>query len=285
MKKVRYVFEALLAKLFFGIFSILPLEKASNLGGFIARKLGPLSGASKTAKRQMQEVMPEAYNEDVISQMWDNLGRTVAELPHFKKMTKDDFHNCVEIEGIENLNKLKAMNNGGIFITAHFGNWEMLPKTLHLSGTDLTVLYRAANNKYVDKMILDYRSFPGGNLVPIGNRGLASFIKAVRTKGYAGLLVDQKFNGGSDIKFLGKPAPTGTFVAEVAKKYNVPVIYFHCERLDGHKMKLHIDEPIVFEKNTSVLQIMEHIHKNIESWIRKNPEQWFWVHRRWKKNS
>jgi len=138
---------------------------ASNLGGVVARTVGPLLPVSKVARGNLALALTALSAQEqrrVLRDVWDNLGRTVGEFPHLARLR-------VDVEGAVHLCGDAAGGAGmrpTLFITGHLANWEVLPMVADRAGVPLSIVYRAAKNPYVDRMIRDLRRAPlGGDVV------------------------------------------------------------------------------------------------------------------------
>jgi KDO2-lipid IV(A) lauroyltransferase len=288
-KRVRYWFEGLGALAAYGFFAALPLRAASAVGGFLARTVGPRVGATKRARINLRRAMPElseAEIERVVRDMWDNLGRVIAEYPHLGKFRVFEPNGYVETVGL--IRDLKDNPPGPdehyIFFSGHYGNWEITPLALRQGGIKATVIYRAANNPYVDRLIRHARRNSGDELIAkgaAGRRAVASMHKGFQLC----LLVDQKMNTGIPVPFFGRPAMTESVSARMALRYNCRVVPMRVERLGGVKFRLTFEEPLdvtrTGDEAADVLALTTQINARLEKWIRQRPDHWFWLHRRW----
>jgi KDO2-lipid IV(A) lauroyltransferase len=289
-KKIRYALEAPLV--WFGIvfFRSLKIENASNLAGKIAIFIGKKIAVNNLAMNNLSKALPHldsSQKNAIINGMWDNLGRVVGEFPHVCKMSADEILQHVEID--ENskkiLDELIARNQGGIIFSAHFGNWEIGPKILIKYGIKVKTFYRPLNNPFVEKMTSSLR---GVAMIEKGSDGNRQLITALRNKEFILIMADQKVSDGAPIKFFHDDAITATSIAKIALKYNVPLVPGFVLRVNKQfKFLLRVEKPLEFNKinslNSEANNLTLKINQRIEKWISENPEQWFWVHNRWKK--
>ena len=288
LKRIRYLAENILAKSAYWIFRLLPFNVASSMGGVIGRTLGPLSSRDKLARKNLQRAIPDLDEKqvgEIITGMWDNLGRTVAEFPHMYNMDKQDFAEIVEVEGAEHIEQAKQGSKGSLFFSGHVANWEMAPKTVAIHDCPLGLVYRRANNPGLDNMVQNLRRHYQSEGIPKGKVGSRQLIKILERGGHVGILVDQKMNEGITVDFFGRKAMTASTIALLALKYECPVIATRVIRTEGAHFKVTIFQPMEIEKTgdqeVDVLNLMTRINKVIEDWIRENPSQWIWVHNRW----
>jgi KDO2-lipid IV(A) lauroyltransferase len=287
MKKIRYIFEAIFAYLIFGIFRILGLKLACRLGSLIARNIGPQLKVHKIARSNIARALPKLTEDDIettLTGMWHNMGSTVGALPFLRSLTGKKFEKHVTVKGIEHLDKAYEAKNGVVLVGGHFGNWEIGPRTMGELGKPVISIYRKANNPYVDSLIQKQRSTSSKAMVSKGKHAARAILKELKDGGMIGLLVDQKMNNGIAVPLFGRDAMTAPAAAEFAKKFNAPIIPFrtYVER-DLHYV-VEFCKPISAE-NKPPVEVMTEINQLLEQWIIERPDQWFWVHRRWPKES
>lgn len=277
---VRYRIEYVGLLVFLGLCKCLPPAIASRLSGGLARLIGPRLGANKKAVRHLRQALrcEAGEAEHIALGMWDNLGRTLAEYPHLETLAAHK----VEIRGLEHIEALRDDGKPGILFGAHLGNWEIIPHALlHHAGFAMHPVYRAPNNPHVDRLLHHYRS-PDGRLVPYpkSRSGMVGMVRALKGGEHLGLLIDQKYNEGITASFFGLPARTGTAFIELAQKHDCPLVPGRCIRQeDGFLIEILPPLPTF---NRTVEDILADAHAILEKWINEHPEQWLWLHRRWR---
>lgn len=287
--------EYLLVKGIFAFLRKLSPECSSNLGGWVGRFLGPKLPVSKIAHQNLQLVMPELSEHKrnkIIRGMWDNLGRNIGEFPHLSKLKENTpIGPGWEVVGAQYLTEQEKHGGAVIFVSGHLGNWEMLPMGVARYGVPFSSFYRAANNKRVNKLILDLRAEAMGCSIPMfpkGAKGARQALKHLIQGGRLGVLSDQKMNDGIEVPFFGKPAMTSSAVASLALRLECPVIPGYVERLGPARLRIIVEPPIKYSlnrnNNESITILTGIINNKIEGWIRKKPEIWLWIHKRWPKN-
>lgn len=291
MKNLLHIIEALIVKLALAIFGAMPFHIVSEIGGFLGRKIGPLTRANTTARRNIKLAMPELSDvrvEEILAGMWDNLGRVITEYSHMGKITEQELDELVEIEGVEDMKKL-INNKGGFLITGHFANWEMSAATTHFKGCNTHIVYRKANNPYVNQIICDIRKNYQTDSSAKGTVGARKIIQSLQRGLNIALLVDQKQNDGISVPFFGVPAMTAPAIATLALKYNCKIFPARIVRINGSKFRFVMSPEIDFIKTGDEAQdklaLMTTINCLLEKWVREYPEQWFWVHNRWPKGA
>jgi len=287
MKAFRYFFEALLLQTLFWLFKILGPEKSSALGGWIGRSIGPRLATSRKARRNLLSVFPAMSKEEqdrIITGMWDNLGRVIAEYPHLETISLS----FTEIENDPILQDIIANKTGAVFIGGHFANWEipcitMLTRYDH----DIALTYRAPNNPWVEKMLQKSRTLNGRlKAFPKSQDSGRHILQTLKNKTFLGILIDQKYNEGMETPFFGRPAMTNPVFVHLAQKYNCPLIPVQTQRLERCHFKLTLHPPLkLFDEKGVALPVEDVItqaHTLLEDWVSQKPEQWLWLHRRWK---
>lgn len=277
MKKIRYLLEAAILWLAFFIFRSLPTETASNAGGWIGRTIGPRLAASRKAYKNMERALPgksKAEYHALIREMWDNLGRVIAEYPHLPEIIMK-----ADVVGEDNI---KSLPESFIVIGAHAANWELLPFYFnHRADLPITGLYREPNNPYTAKLLENARNAIGkGNYARKSTAGSRALIKTLQDGGRLGILIDQKYNQGIRADFFGNPAMTSTAFSQLARKYDCPIVPLWIERVKGTQFRLTIHPPYKTDGRSDE-EIIALAHTALETHILKNPGQWLWLHRRW----
>ncbi len=276
------------ARLLFAVFGLMPLDLASALGGALARTVGPRLTITRRAERNLRRAIPELSGAEVratLRGMWDNLGRVVAEYPHLGDFADDPGPDRVEVVGGEHYRRLRDGGKSGIFISAHYGNWEINAATAKWNGILAFLVYRAPNNPLVDPLITGARSHVARGSIAKGGSGAREIIAAIREGTHLGILVDQKMNDGIPVPFFGRDAMTAPAAAELALRYGLPIVPVRSERLHGAHFRITIEPPLEIrptgDRQRDVLDIMTRINAIFERWIRERPDHWFWLHRRW----
>lgn len=285
---IRRRLEAVLAYAVLGFFAALPVDWASGLGGFVARMIGPRLKVSNVARRNLGRTFPhksQAEIETIVTEVWDNLGRVAGEFPHIDWLMR----NRVELVGRENLELLRDDGQPGLFVAAHLGNWELAATTAVMQGIPIILVYREANNPWVEKLYRRYRAHaaPGGQIAK-GPEGAREIMQALKSGGHVGMLVDQKMNDGIAVPFLGREAMTAPAVGRFAVRFKCPVVPARVERLQGARFRVTIcpplDHTLCGDAHQDTLNLMTVINDQIGEWIRERPGQWLWLHKRWPEN-
>ncbi|MCI5060435.1 MAG: lipid A biosynthesis acyltransferase [Alphaproteobacteria bacterium] len=279
MKKIRHIIELSLLYVVLGISKILPPTTASNLGGAIGRFIGPFFPATARARENIKRAMPEKTATEIteiVSGMWDNLGRVLFEYSHLETLARD-------YTDIKNIDILKEHHGKPVILfAAHLGNWEIAPpSSLTQHNMIVNSLYRAPNNPYVDKLLLKIRSL-NGRLCPIpkSKSGTKQLFAALKQGQHIGFLVDQKYNEGLAVPFMDMPAMTSAIFVQMAQKLNCPLVPIRFKRTTSCHFEIELFPPLETQ-NKSVEELLVETHGYLEEWIKDTPDQWLWLHRRW----
>jgi KDO2-lipid IV(A) lauroyltransferase len=269
--------------------------RASNLGGAVARQIGPMLPVSAVAHRNLTLAMPEldeASRRRIVRGIWDNLGRTAAEFPHVGHLEETPAGPGWEVVGSEHIEALAARGGPALLFTGHISNWEVLPLATARKGVNFATLYRPADNPVIDAMILRMRrASPGANenLFPKGSHGARQTLLHLRQGGFVGLLQDQKMNDGIEVQFFGRPAMTASALAALAVKIRCPVLPTYAQRIGPARFRVTYEPPVPVpdtgDRNADVAALTQTVNDRLEAWIRAAPESWLWLHRRWPKEN
>ena len=266
-------------------------DRASNFGGWLVRKIGPLLSQHKTVLRNLRLAFPD-WSEDKIRQTalgsWECVGRVAGELPHLGKL--DPFESeRIEVVGREHVEAINASGKGAVMVSGHLANWEVMCVVITRASPGIVITYRALNNPYIDKRIAKARTSYGMESSAAKGIGTRELMRALGKGRSIGIMNDQKFNQGIAVPFFGHKAMTAPGPTRLAIRYKVPILLVSTVRTAPARFKLEFHPPI-YPQDTGDLDadikatVME-ITDFIEARIREHPEQWFWQHRRWPKEA
>lgn len=272
-------------------FKALPIDAASALGGWTLRVLGPLSGAHKVADRNLRIAfpdMPKAERDALLVAQWDNLGRLTAEFQLMHKLTPASGR--IEIVGGEKLRAVAQSGKPAVLISGHFSNFEIMAAVIVHLGVKCDVTYRAANNPYIDRRIINTRKSYGVTMMaPKGGDGSREVMRVMAKGECVALLNDQKFNKGVVEPFFGVPATTAPGPSKFALKFGCPMIPMSVERLKGARFRVTIWDsiapPNTGDRQGDIVQGVKNVNAFVEARVRERPDEWFWTHKRWPKEA
>jgi KDO2-lipid IV(A) lauroyltransferase len=215
--------------------------------------------------------------------MWNNYGRVFAEYLFIKEFRYGKLSKNIKVEGQEFLDQIKAENNQVIFVSAHFGNFELMAMCLDKSGINLSAIYRPLNNIFLNKIMERIRKkYICKNQIKKGRSNIRDLLRSFNNGSSIALMIDQRVSEGIKSKFFNKDAYTTTIPAQFVKKFNCKIVPINIERKQNSKFKLTVFNPITFNDNDSIEQITHSLNLWLEKIITNNPSKWIWSHDRWK---
>jgi KDO2-lipid IV(A) lauroyltransferase len=267
-----------------GLLGLLPYAWRVPFGGWLMRVLiAPIAGYGKRVRANLALIwpdLPQAEVTQITRAVCDNAGRTLAELyspKEFKALVADA---QVIGAGLGPVLQAQADGRGVLLISGHFGNHDIARAVLSAKGLNVAALYRPQSNPYFDVHFAATIRAISEPLFARGRRGLAEMVRHLRKGGVVGMLIDQHFSSGARLDFLGLPAMTSLAAAEMALKYNCLLVPVYGIRLpDGLHFDLAVEAPIPHSDARTMTQAL---NDSLAAQVRAHPEQWFWVHRRWK---
>jgi KDO2-lipid IV(A) lauroyltransferase len=261
----------------------LPYEARVPFMGRLFRAFGGVTGYRARAEAQLAYVFPDMTGRErrrIADGVLDNFGRVSIE--NYSTTAQLDRARRWEPHG-PGLDACEAARRAGrpiLFVSGHFGNYQAARAAMNVRGYEMGGLYRLMNNPYSNAHYIASVEGVGGPAFPRDRRGLAGFVRNLRNGGQGAMLIDQYFGDGAPLDFLGKPAPTALSAAEMALKHDVLLVPIYAERLEtGLDFDVRIEAPI---PHTDAEAMTQALNDSLAARVRARPEQWFWVHRRWK---
>ncbi len=286
---LRYLGEAAAFFTFIGFFKLLGLDGASAVGGFIGRQIFYRVSVINRARENLKAAYPEksvAELEQIVRDMCDNLGRTVAEYAHLDKLSMLGADPRIIVPHAEISDALVKSGKGVMFVSGHFANWEVMPFAATQRGYEGGEVYRPQNNPYVDRWLVGQRAKNGPkDQISKGAQGTRRIFTLLRRGKSIFLLVDQKTNEGLPVPFFGRDAMTTPAPASLALKLGAVLLPVSNERRKGARFTMKVYPPIDYtptgDHDRDVMELTRLINQAIETAVRENPSQWLWLHRRW----
>jgi KDO2-lipid IV(A) lauroyltransferase len=269
-------------------FGKMPFDKASDAGANWVSAIGPKLSRHRTVLRNLRLAFPnetETWREDVARAAWAQMGRTAAELPHMGEITFAPGDRA-QLINPEHFDAVKASGKGAVFVGGHLANFELIPVVIVRQGITCAMSYRPVNNPLIDKKLLAMRIGYGATLQAAkGREGGMTQLRALKRNQSVAMLNDQKYNEGLAIPFFGHDAMTTDAAARMAYQFDVPLIPLAVRRVNNTRFTVTAHEPIAFDRSLEAADAVRAatiaVSKFIEDQVRAAPEQWFWVHNRW----
>ena len=241
--------------------------------------------------RNLAMVFPEkslTERRRILRGVFSSLGRQLAELCQFPRYTAENIGDVVVYDGLDNFQEAYSRGKGVLFLTAHFGGWELSAFAHSLHGHWLHVVMRPMDNPYLDRLLQSYRTMHGNKVVPKDDfvRGLLGAMRAGET---VGILMDTNMTPpqGVFVDFFGIPACTASGLARIALRTDAAVVpgFTIWDKALG-KYRLRFDPAVELIRTgnleADVIANTQKFTSIIEEYARRYPDQWLWVHRRWK---
>jgi len=282
--KFSYAVEAILIHFVLNILKIFPYRSRIHAGSLIFKIfISPLTGNKKRIKSNLNLVMPnliESEKNDLVNRCLNNIGMTMFELFSPKEFKLAGQRAKVHGPGMDLLEIARDKSKPVIFISGHFGNYDVIRANLISKGYELGALYRPMNNPYFNATYLKSISTIGVPLFARGNSGMAEMMKFLQHGKSIALLIDQHMSNGEPLKFFGKTAFTATSAAKMALKYDAILMpFFVLRKGRTSDFDLHLEAPI---EHSNPIKMTQDFNDRLEARVKENPDQWLWTHKRWK---
>ena len=271
-------------------------DKMANFAGWTMRAIGPWLPENRIGRANLAAAFPEkstAEIDTILRGCWDNLGRMGAEFAHLDRLWDFDpegpkQRSRIELEQptIDRFNGLLHDGNPALVFTAHLANWELPAICAATYKLDSAVLYRRPNIAGINRWLRETRTSSMGELISTGLDAPMKIAKALERGAHVGMLVDQYYVRGVDVTFFGRRTKANPLLARLARHFDCPIHGTRVVRLPGHRFRVELSEEIRpardAEGKIDIAGTMQVVTSVIESWIREHPEQWLWLHRRWR---
>jgi KDO2-lipid IV(A) lauroyltransferase len=282
-----------------GLLKLLRLTNPDTMGNFAGRLMqtvGPFLAENRIGRANLTAAFPEKSTTEIdtiLRGVWDNLGRVAAEFAHLDRLSDfDPWHpersTRIEVRqaDLDRLFKVLAQPKPTIVFGAHLGNWELPAVCAAACKIDTAVLYRRPNNPTIDKWLHDTRAATMGTLIPTSLDAPMKLAEALGRGTHVGMLVDQYYSRGVEVTFFGRRTKANPLLARLARHFDCPIHGLRVIRLPGHRFRAELTEQVQPVRDAAgkvdIAGTTQAIMSVIEGWIREYPEQWLWLHRRWR---
>lgn len=252
-------------------------------GHLVSRVLAPLAGYRDRAMANLAHAfpdMPEAERRRIADAVADNAGRTMIE--NYDVLGLRDRMRAAQVSGpgLAAIEAARAEGRPVLFVTGHFGNFEAPRAALVARGYQIGGLYRPMSNVFFNAHYAQNMHKLSGPVFEQGRRGTMGLLRHIKEGGMGVLLFDVYDSAGTPIDFMGQPAPTLTSAADIAVKTGALMVpFFGIRQSDGVSFEAVFEAPIA---HGDPVDMMREATARLEARVREYPEQWFWIHRRWK---
>ncbi len=272
-----------------GMLRLMGPERASRVASAVMRRIGPRHSKALKVRRNLRVAFPECSPEQIdqlTRDIFGNLGSLLAEYAHYDLICREveqrvDF----VVEG--KVRAIEARDQPAIFVTGHFGAWDLSLLTALHFGLELTVIYNPDSNPHLDRLMRAHRAALPCRMIE-RDQSLRSLMRELSAGHSIGLPVDNRFDGGEMIPFFGEPCETNTIPARLALRFGCELVPVRVERLPGARFRTTIFEPVrpsdpEAPPRDQAIQMTRALSERFEDWIRQDPGQWACTHRRWPK--
>lgn len=284
IKFISYFFQSIIIYLFFIIGKLLGLKKSRKIFPIIFKMFAPFFKSKKIISKNLNNFNNKIEEQDkklIIKNMWKNYGITFIEYIFLDIFRKNNSH--VEIKGKKQLEELIKKNKKVIFVSGHFSNFELMSMEISKMNIKLATIYRPLNNYFLNPLMeFLRRKFVCNNQIKKGINGVRETIEYIKKDYCVALMIDQRVSEGEKVVFFGKPALTTTLPAQLAFKFNLPIVPVFIERTLNNNYKVEFQKEIEISSFKNKLDLTKKLNKVLEQMIQRNPNEWIWTHNRWK---
>jgi KDO2-lipid IV(A) lauroyltransferase len=261
----------------------------------LTRRVGPLLREQRIGRANLTAAFPDKSPQEIeaiLAGVWDNLGRVGAEFAHLDHVWDlDPAHperSRIRLAPgtAEVFERLRADGKGALIFAAHLANWELPALAAPAYGLPSAVLFRRPNIAAADRAIQSMRAVNMGEMIATTADAPLRLAHALEAGIHVGMLVDQHFGRGVDVTFFGRPAKANPLLARLVRQVDVPIHGVRVIREPGSRFTVQLTEEVPPARDAAgridIAGTMQRVTSVIESWVREHPEQWLWLHRRWR---
>ena len=274
-----------------GAFGLLPLHLSMNLGAAFGRVFQTFAPKlNRVGRRNLELALPDSgavQRQKILRGVFENLGRQMGFVSHFSRLTSENLSEIIDVQGLEHCANASSEGRGVILFTAHFGGWEASHLAVSAAGFPVNVIVRRIDNPLVENFVDDLRSRFGSRTIDKKTSARRMF-RQLRAGEVLGILTDlnTQEHEGVFVDFFGVPASTSAGIAKLVLRTNAAVLpVFVVWQPEQRKYLLRIEPPVRFEptgdEEHDVRELTQKITGKIEEYIRRYPDQWLWIHKRW----
>jgi Kdo2-lipid IVA lauroyltransferase/acyltransferase len=271
-------------------------DKTADFFGRAALFIGRRLREDRIGRENLKAAFPEKSPEEIeriLAGVWDNLGRIGAEFAHLDNIWDYDVNQPEKPSRVEFSARSKELfdmlrddGKPAIFFASHLGNWELPALGAVAHGLDAAILFRRPNSEAADRAIEQTRKVKMGTLIPAGRDAPYKLGQALQNGQHVAMLVDQWFTNGVDVTFFGRKTKANPTLARLVRQIECPIHGVRIIRLPNHRFHAELSEEVKPVRDASgqidIQGTMQAVTDVVESWVREYPDQWLWLHRRWR---
>ena len=270
-------------------------DKTANLFSRIARRIGPALREQRIGRANLTAAFPEKSPEEIeriLAGVWDNLAGSAPSSPI--SITSGIMTRKIPTPMAASIpprthflfHQLRLDGKPALIFASHLANWELPALAAVAHGLDAAILYRRPNSAAADRAIQQMREVKMGTLIPAGRDAPLRLADALQKGQHVAMLVDQYLTGGVEVTFFGRKTRANPMLARLLRQIECPVHGVRIIRLPGNRFRAELTEEIPPVRDASgridVQGTTQAITNVVEGWVREYPEQWLWLHRRWR---
>jgi KDO2-lipid IV(A) lauroyltransferase len=289
---VFWTAEALFLLVLWGVFYLLPLDRASEAGRAFLQWVGPRLRKQRHVLANLRVAFPDRTPEEIEAiarEVWGNFGAVLGEFPHLRQLRREATWRIERVvKGA--MGPLADPPRPAILVTGHFANWELTALTGGLLGVPLAVVYAPNSNPIVDRLLRWRRRHLGCELVA-RDGGVRALLRSLAHGTSVGLIVDTRQDDGEPIPFFGVEAMTTTVPARLAVRHGLELVPVRLERTGpGARFRMTYEEPLRADAfpgdpREQARAMTRALHARFEAWLRERPGEWHCAKRRWEKDA
>jgi KDO2-lipid IV(A) lauroyltransferase len=271
-------------------------DKTASFFGRASRFIGRWLREDRIGRENLKAAFPEKSPEEIekiLDGVWDNLGRIGAEFAHLDHIWDYDPDHPERKSRVEFTQRTKELfdqirddGKPALIFACHLGNWELPALAAVAHGLDAAILFRRPNSDAADRAIERIRQVKMGTLIPAGREAPIRLAQALQDGQHVAMLVDQYLTNGVEVTFFGRKTKANPMLARLRRQVDCPIHGTRIVRLPGNRFRAELSEEVkpAFDASgqIDVQGTMQAITNVVEGWVREYPEQWLWLHRRWR---
>jgi KDO2-lipid IV(A) lauroyltransferase len=274
---------------------LLDPDRTARFTARLTRRVGPWLKEHRIGRANLAAAFPgksSAEIDIILDKVWENLGMFVGEFAHLDRLwdlnLDDQTAGRIEADpaSLERFVKLRDDGKGALIFAAHLGNWELPALTGPAYGLESAVVFRPPSVDAVADAVARIRAANMGTIVPTERDAPLRLARLLSQGIHAGMLVDQHYAKGPEVVFFGRKTRCNPLLARLAAQVECPIHGVRAIRLPDHRFRLELSEEVAAVRDDTgkinVQATMQAVTNVVEGWVREHPEQWLWLHRRWR---